>query len=409
MGASTAASTEKAAQASPKRHSPVFLAVFAVFLISTAICVAGTVIGVLSAHPSHHDTICFWTSGHLLVQGKNPYDQDAIQKMEASLGFKVNPKNTFMTRETPPALFLMAPIGTLGPRAGVLAWAMLLVICLAMSIWCIKSMQKLPYERALLWLAWCFAPVVCCIEVGQTGLIILLGLALFMRFHENSPIGAGVALSLCAAKPHLLLPFGIVLLIWILARRQWKILTGAVAALATESLVPMFFDPHVWSHYYDAMRVQQISGEFVPTLGVAFRFAINRTAMWIEFIPAALGCAWGLWYFWRNRKHWDWRTHGSLLALVSLVVAPYAWFTDQVIALPAILFVLLAPQRPRRGSLTLLLAVMSAGAVEMMIAPSLFYKPFLFQALAWLGWYYYAVSGRRVEKREMSTAELAGA
>src|ERR1700752_3651706 len=85
-----------------RRHSPIFLGVFMVFLITTLICVAGTLIGVVSAHPSHHDTQCFWASGHLLVHGSNPYDSRAISDLQARLGFPVNRSDVFMTREPPP-------------------------------------------------------------------------------------------------------------------------------------------------------------------------------------------------------------------------------------------------------------------------------------------------------------------
>jgi hypothetical protein len=285
---------------------------------------------------------------------------------------------------------------------------MLLVVCLAVSIGCIKSMQEQPNERALLWLAWCFAPALLCIEMGQTGLIILLGLALFLRFHSGRQFWAGAALSLCAVKPHLLLPFGVVLLAWIVVQRKWAALAGAVVALAVEGLIAMALDAHVWAHYYSAMRVQQISEEAVPTLGVVLRFAVDRAAMWIEFIPAAVGCAWGLWYFLRNRKQWDWRTHGSLLTLVSLVVAPYSFFTDQVIALPAILFVLLGAQKPRRGGLTLLLALMSAGALEMMLL-SIYSKIHIAQAIAWLAWYLYAMTERTPRQLPLTSAGRANA
>jgi hypothetical protein len=193
------------------------------------------------------------------------------------------------------------------------------------------------------------------------------------------------------------------------ARRRWTALIGAAALIAFEGLFAMLFDHAIWSHYRAMMRTEGFEGYFIPTLGVALRFAINRAAMWIEFIPAALGCAWGLWYFARNRNQWDWRTHGSLLTLVSLVAAPYSWFTDQVIALPAILFLLLGGQELRRGSLTLLLAVMSAGAVEMMIAPSLYFGPFLFQAIAWLTWYLYAMTGRTPGQGPLPSTGLTNA
>jgi hypothetical protein len=373
------------------KYSLEFLAVFAVFLIATTICVAGTLIGVFSARPSHHDTICFWTSSHLLVRGSNPYDQQAIGDLQARLGFPVDKSHVFITREPPPALFLMLPLGWLGPRIGAVAWSLILAAFFALSMWAIRGIVNGPYERGYLLLAWFFAPALCCIEVGQTGLITLLGLALLLRFEKNAPFWAGAALSLCAAKPHLFLPFGLVLLAWVVARKRWAILAGAIAALAIETAVVMLFDHAVWTHYRAAMRSQQIAGEFIPTFGVALRFLVHRTTMWLEFVPAILGSAWALWYFRRNHTTWNWRTHGSLVVLVSLMVAPYAWFTDQVLALPAILFALLRPGQPRKGSVTLLMALMSAAAVKMMTA-SLFFKPDMAWSAAWLAWYLYAIS-----------------
>lgn len=411
MDVNSAVSEENAVEAStrPKRHSPVFLAIFAVFLVTTVICVAGTVIGVAAAHPSHHDTQWFWASGHLLVHGKNPYDRHAIREIETSLGYRPGSTDLPITLNPPYMLPLLLPLGPLGSRAAVIAWSLLLLGSLAVSVYAARGMLDAPYEGVLLWLAWCFAPALCCIEMGQTGLIILLGLTLFLRFHESRPFWAGAALSLCAIKPHLLLPFGVVLFAWIAARRRWAILGGAVAALIFESLIAMLFDHAIWAHYRVMMRTEPFVDYFVPTLGVALRYAVDRAAMWIQFIPAAVGCSWAGWYFVRNRKEWDWRTHGSLLTLVSLVVAPYSWFTDQVIALPAILFVLLGAQKPRRGSLTLLLAVMSAAAVEMMISKSAYFQPFLWQAIAWLAWYLYAMSGRAPGQKPLASPGLASA
>ena len=392
---SSAASEDKpaAVSAKPKRHSPIFLAVFTIFLLATTICALGTVLGVILAGLTSHDTLCYWVSGHLLVQGHNPYDRAAFSRIETSLGFHVNPKDVFMTRNPPVALFLMVPLGLLWPKAGVILWASFLVACLLGSLYLLKGMLQGPYRRHVIELAWCFTPALACVVAGQTGLIVLFGLTLFLLFHESNPFWAGAALSLCGVKPHLLLPFGVVFLAWVVARKKWRALAGVVIAGLIESAFPLLFDRAAWPHYLATMRTEQIVNEFVPTLGTALRFLVDRKLMWLQFIPAALGCAWALWYFWRNRQRWDWRTHGSLLTLVSLAAAPYSWYTDSAIALPAILFALMGDRPPRRGSLTLLLALMSATAIEMMTTTLFYFKPNLALGAAWLAWYLYATSG----------------
>jgi hypothetical protein len=86
------------------------------------------------------------------------------------------------------------------------------------------------------------------------------------------------------------------------------------------------------------------------------RVYINPNAVWIQSIPALLGCVWALTYFLKHRK-WDWLEHGSLLVLVSVVVAPYSWFMDQAILLPAVLHGL---YRNRSRSLVAVFAMLSA-------------------------------------------------
>jgi hypothetical protein len=70
---------------------------------------------------------------------------------------------------------------------------------------------------------------------------------------------------------------------------------------------------------------------------VVLRRSINPRALWLQGLPEVLGCIWALGYFWKHRRHWDWIEHGSLLMLVSVFVAPYAWLVDQSILIPALL------------------------------------------------------------------------
>ncbi len=395
---SSAASTKKThtgakrhkKSAGAKKHSPLFIGVLVVFLVVTLVYLVSACHFILIAHIGHHDTRFFWASGDLLVHGANPYDENAVGHMQAALGIPVTGND--VVRNPPYTLFLTIPLGFLQPWETVPVWSLMLAVCLGLSVWALRAALDEPYDHKYLWLAWGFAPAILSIEMGQTGVILLLGLALFLRFYASRPLWAGAALSLCAIKPHLFLPFGVVLLLWIATRKRWQILAGAALALAIESGIAMEFDHAVWAHYFAAMRTQGLERLHLPTFGRTLRLLVDPGAIWLEFIPAALGCAWALWYFRRNRERWDWRTYGSLLTLVSMVVAPYAWFTDQAIALPAILFALLGTKRPRRGSLTLLLVLMIAAIVERFMTETLYFPVFMWQGVAWLGWYLYATS-----------------
>ena len=218
----------------------------------------------------------------------------------------------------------------------------------------------------------------------------LLGLTLFLYFHRTRPLFAGAALLLCALKPHLFLPFGVVLFAWIVANGAYRVLSGAALALGIASAVPLFFDPSIYSHYAAMARTAGIESEFVPTVSELFRIVIRPEAAWLQFLPAFVGCLWALWYFYSHRSDWDWRTHGSLLLLISLLVAPYSWFTDQVVLLPAILQTIYVAAVPPGGSdrsLLWFVAIDGVALIEVLCGVQLDSALYLWTRIAWIAWY----------------------
>jgi hypothetical protein len=239
-------------------------------------------------------------------------------------------------RNPPYAFFLALPLGFIGQRSGAIVWSLAIVAALMVSIRLIRKIHGKGKDGLYL-LGYCFPPAVACLLGGQIATFMLLGLVLFLHFRERRPYIAGAALLLCALKPHLFIPFGVVLLFWIVTRRQYRIVAGLIAALAAALIVGFYLDPHGWNHYFAMMRSQDLKNEFIPTVSFFFRMAIHRDAGWLQFAPALVATVWALWYFVRNRESWSWEDQGSLLLLVSVTVAPYAWFTDEAVLLPSIL------------------------------------------------------------------------
>ncbi|MGA2085861.1 MAG: hypothetical protein ABSG60_10110, partial [Terracidiphilus sp.] len=187
------------------------------------------------------------------------------------------------------------------------------------------------------WLGLSFAPALICMMMGQTSLFALLGYVLFLRLHPTRPFMAGMSLWLCALKPHLFLPFGVVLLVWVLVSRSYRILAGAAVAMAASCAAVSCIDLAAWIDYARMMRTMGTVSENVPCMSVALRLWLSPRTMWLTYLPAALGCAWALGYFWTRRQAWDWMKHGSPLMLVSFLTAPYSWIYDGCLAIPALL------------------------------------------------------------------------
>lgn len=346
------------------------------------------------------DFITYWATGRQLLHHGDPYDPTALIKIEKDAGF-MNGTPYFM-RNVPWALPLAVPLGFLGAQAAALPWSLLMLGLLMVSVrmmWKMAGPDLNHAQNHLEWLGYCFPPALFCVILGQTSILLLLGLVLFLRLHRTHPFGAGAALWLCSLKPHLFLPFIAVLLVWIVVSRSYWILAGAAAAMAAGAALTEWIAPGAFGEYLHYARTSVMTHEFTPCLGDVIRDAIHPAAEWLAFVPAVLGCVWALCYYWTRRNRWDWVEDGSLLVLVSLLVAPFGWIFDQSLAIPAIL--LGAARSSSRALLTTLAALYLLIEFEVNRF-DLHSTAYLWAAPAWLLWYWMA---RRTAARK--TAAVA--
>ena len=362
------------------------LTLTALFFI--AVPIAGSLAG-------SRDFVSYWATGRQLIAHADPYDRQAVAAVEHAAGLNV--KAVLIMRNPPWALPLAYPLGYLPLRIAGVLWSLLLLACLLVSVRMARELYGSPPNR-IHWLAWAFTPAIICITMGQTALFALLGLVLFLRLHQRRPFAAGAALWLCALKPHLFLPFATALLAWIVVSRGYKLLAGGAAALALSSAAAFLIDPHAWRDYIRLMRSPAVENEFIPCLASAIRQWLAPQDPWLQYVPAMLACAWALGYYWRRRARWDWTTGASPLMLVSLLAAPYCWFYDQCLAIPALLGGAYATRS--RTLLAVLALVILAMEIEICMVPVL--SPlWLWTAPAWLAWY---LAARRSASRPIAAS-----
>jgi hypothetical protein len=334
--------------------------------------------------PGTRDSIEYWAAGQQLVHHADPYDSDAILALERSAGFTSNSPPLVMPNP-PIALPLVFPLGFLSPRSSELLWSLILFLSFIASVRMVWVLHGAPANHLYL-LGYAFGPALVCLAIGQVSILVLLGLVLFLRLHRSSPFLAGASLWLCLLKPHLFLPFGVALLVWIVASGAYRLVLGTASALAVSAVAGSILDPSAWTQYGRMMHSTRLDTLPVPCVPVALSRAINPDTAWLQYLPAALGCIWALDYFRRHRNHWDWLEHGSPLVLVSVLVAPYSWLTDQAILLPALLHGVYVT-RSRILVSILALASASIGIAPLRTVDVLHSASYLWTAPAWLAWY----------------------
>jgi hypothetical protein len=332
------------------------------------------------------DFIQYWAAEQQLVHGANPYDPNELLRLESAEGLGRNwPKIS----PSPPVAYILAlPLGLVSAKAGLLLWTLALAASAVASIWILGILFGRQASQLHIY-CYLFPPLLACLLVGQLGIFLLLGIVLFLYFHETRPFLAGAALLPYAMKPHLLAPFAVVLLLWVLCRSSYRILAGFAATLLASCALTLCCDRRIWSQYVRTMHTVGTINVYVPTLSRALRDLVDYNAPWIQFLPVAAGCIWALWYFWTRRARWNWMDHGMILLLISVATAPYAWFTDEALLLPAVLAGLYQAVDLRRSLLPLVLIV-AVAQIEIFNVVNVNSPYYLWTVPAYLAWYLYA-------------------
>jgi hypothetical protein len=345
------------------------------------------VVGLSNKNAARRDFISYWAAGQLLVHGANPYDFQAARNLELDAG-RDPAEPLLMMRNPPVAFFIALPLGLFSAKTALILWLLVLIGGLSLAILLIWFLHGRPDNRYHLF-GYLFAPALACFEAGQFGIFLLLGVVLFLYFHRTRPFLAGAALLLCSLKPHLFFAFGAALLLWSITNRTYRVLGGLAAALLASCALSYALDKNAWAQYSQMMHAGGALNEAVPTLSVAFRFLVDRHAVWLQFAPTAAACLWALAYFWNRRARWNWMDHGLLLLLVGSVCTPFGWFTDESMLLPAVLAGLYSALDARR-SIWPLAVIAGAALLELFAGTQITTPYFLWTPPAWLAWYLYA-------------------
>jgi hypothetical protein len=346
-------------------------------IVAGGVCLLAAIFSVsfTGQEAATRDFIGYWAAGQQIAHGANPYDAGEVLRLEKAVGLgKLQIK---ITPSPPVGLALVIPLGFLGAKSG-----------LSIALWILWLLEGKPSSRIHLF-GYLFAPALACLMAGQLGIFCLLGISVFLLWHERRPFYAGAALLPMTLKPHLFLAVGLVLLFWVVWRSSPRILAGLVTAMGASSGVVLLFDPEVWAQYIAMMHSNLIQDRFAPTLSAYLRLYIAPAAVWLEYLPAAMACGWALWYFWSRRDRWNWMEHGLLVLLVSVMCAPYAWLTDEAVLLPAVLVGMYRVIEARR-SLRPIAVFGAAALIELYANVRITSWYYTWTTPAWLAWYVYA-------------------
>ena len=353
----------------------------------------------LRSQVAQRDSIAYWTAGQLLFHHYNPYEAGTVYQLERGQGYRAD--QPLVLRTPPWSLFIVLPLGLTNAFWAWALWILVSLACLVLAMrlcWRMQGDGEVPQN--LFWLVgYAFAPVPACLVAGQMGLVLLLGIVLFLWLEADRPFLAGAALILPFVKPHLLVFFWFALLVWIVSRKKYRVAGGFVCALAAATAVSLVFDPAVFQHYREMFAQAAVGNLFIPAVSGVVRLIFFRQFFWVQFVPMVFGMVWCMWFCFVNRSNWDWRSHGLTVMVVSVLTTPYSWLTDEVVLLPAILYSVVCIYHGQRatGLKIRLTLTLFAGLNGLLLLILVFKIPFttgiyFWSSLVWFAWYFYGRS-----------------
>ena len=321
--------------------------------------------------------------------------------LEKSAGY--SDTQVLLMRNPPYALWLSILAGTARPVKAAAFWILLIVASIIASVRMLWMLA--PDARPIGFTCW----DIC---LPRRSLVLSLG-----RFPASYCLASSASFTGIAAGRS---SRGCALRCWRLSRRSsfplvWSYWCGLSFAGSTGWLWGRFMEWR-WRwrcRYGSDLRFCRIifplfknavaDSVFIPTISTLVRIGIGQHVRWVQFVPAILGGIWAIVYFARQKTQWDWNRQGPLLLLVSVCVAPYSWFPDEIVVLPAILAAAYCCAERDRS---LVVAILDAAALLLVFCGVRVQTgAYIWTTTAWLGWYLFAT--RSIPEQRAPSSEVA--
>ncbi len=248
---------------------------------------------------------------------------------------------------TPPTSALLAlPLTALDPGTAFRVWSVIELLLLALAVWIAIRAGPWPStsgrspRAATALMALAAGGTYAFLVLGQIDGVTALGLAAaYMAWRKERPALAGfwMALAFAATKPHLAIGLGV----WLLARRDWRALAGALAGSAVVAAISLVLvGPAGLGGFISALGFAAGNTPGASTLGIPGLVASwlgGGTVAVVIGIAGSLLALIGCWLLGARSRGRPGALEVSLAgaAALSLVASPHLLPHDLVILAPA--------------------------------------------------------------------------
>lgn len=292
------------------------------------------------------DTFRFWFAGHIVATGGSPYDQNAWASAGATYGSLAENVSSTCTPSPfepaclwaypPTTALVFAPFGLLNIRDGLNALALFTFMTAAASVIAVGQWMRAraPATRALALCAFVVShPFVFDVSAGHwegLGVIGIVLLAVGLTERRVAPVVGGALL--LSLKPHLYAGLGVIVLLLLVARRDWRTLGWALGVVGGANGLALFRYPEALGAILG--RAGQVTGLGWATTSAFASSILPSAVVGIVIVYAIAAVAFAV----AVRSAPEERRQDVVIAggaAVALTVSPYVHPYDFLVLFPA--------------------------------------------------------------------------
>jgi hypothetical protein len=317
----------------PTSKFPTYLKLIIIFLLGTIV-----ILFPISLPPGigDGDFQAYWSSAYLFSRGRDFSDVDALGETERSFTNWSKPE-TLYAWFSPIGNVVLLPFTAVSFSRAVYYWLLFNITALFVSAILICDRTN-SYTWVPILAVFSFSMTIVSLVYGQTNILEVLGLALFISFskvYKYYLAGAGLVLTII--KPHLVILTLPILLLDLIRKRQWKTITGFAVMLAgVLALLFAYYPPWIQSFWSIVTSGLSTTRETPTIIGIFVSLGLYRFGKWTWVVVLVSAIIW----WWKRGHTWNRRVFIDISITVGLIVSPLGWSYDQVMLIFPILSIL---------------------------------------------------------------------
>lgn len=285
-----------------------------------------------------NDFLRYWSATKIFVSGGNPYSFDSLKQMQIAIKPELVTNSEIVQAWNPPWLMLLlSPLTLVNFNLATKVWILINISLITFSLYLVWEIVFQPNDRKGLIIIYgagfLFSNTIDLLRLGQISSILLIGLVITIYFLQKKFFfWAGFGLLLLTIKPQITYLVLLVVLIWVIRNKHWRVIFGlAISGIISIIVVSIIF-PEWLSAYLQTILSLPYSQIYTSTLGslVEVNFGINLIKyIGILLIPLAFLLS-------KNVEKFGWLTVLNISLVISIPLAPYGFNFDHILLLPAV-------------------------------------------------------------------------